>query len=920
MGGVLLSCSQQLLIDRLGAHHALQFAVFEAKDLLFGEADLVLQRRCLRLVLHDIQLLARLRNFGLVIFQVALGAAALGLFLMLALLQTTDCLSVRFQFVFDGADAARGRLQRGAQLPDLYIELLQANQVFERGIHHVAWSLNHFGASDMDRSASIVETLLYTRLVNPAANIYPGCRSLLFVSSLSLRILALPLLAVSLASSLPAAPKQAPLTVSAIFTDPGLTADAPKGIAWAPDGTMLTYLNSAGDLVAVDGTTAQTRVLIPKQKMGGTTANSASEQDKDHRSRYGEASYLWAPDSKHVLFDTNGALFLYSLTQGVAVAVAETGSGSGDDPKFAPDGSALSYVRDHDLYLRRLPYSQPAMRLTTVHDDATLNGQVDWLYLEELDVRSNYFWSPDSKSIAYLQMNEGAVPQYPITDWIPTHATVEMQRYPQPGDPNPSVRVGVVNTGSGHNTWMKVPLDAGNDYIPRFGWVNHRTLWIETLTRDHKHRRLYFADAANGNTRLVLEENDAKFFDEAYDLTIDGPHILWTSWRDGHTQIYLYSFDEANPMGGEAKLVRQLTSGNGEVSAIKSLDAKASTVYYLSNEEDPREQQLWSVKLDGTGKRQVTHTPGVHKPEFSPNAQRFVDNYSNITTPPALSICHPGEEDACRSFWHTKIDPQYTLMSPQELKLKASDGTTLYASLMLPPGKQKKGSVPLINNPYGGPHAQTVQNAWGGRTTLFDQILAEHGFAVLHVDNRGMGGRGRDFAQAAYHNFGPVQLEDQLGAMDQVLEQFPELDAKRQGWWGWSWGGTFTLYAMTHSDRFKAGVCVAPVTDWHNYDSTYTERYMSLPRENADQYRDFSVVTNADKLSGRLLLVHGTGDDNVHMENTIQFIQKLIDAELPYDLQLYPRKTHSIAGPVARTHLYTRILAQFEAYLAEKSE
>lgn len=710
-----------------------------------------------------------------------------------------------------------------------------------------------------------------------------------------------------------------PLTVSAIFNDPGFTADAPQGMAWSPDGTRLTYLNANGDLIAAWGGSGETTVLVPKAKIGSMHSNAASEKDKDHRSRYGEASYIWAPDAKHVLFDSNGALLLYSLKNGLAISVAEKGTASGDDPKFAPDGSAVTYVRDHNLYLRHLPYTQQAMQLTTSREPSLLNGEVDWLYLEELDVRSNYFWSPDSKNIAYLQTNEAAVPQYPLTDWIPTHASVDMQRYPQPGDPNPVVRVGVVNVTTAHNEWMKLPLAAGEDYIPRFGWLNAHALWIETLTRDHKHRRLYFADASSGRSLLALEETDAKFFDESYDVTISGPNLLWTSWRDGHAQIYLYSFNETDPMSGEAKLVRQLTHGDGEVSSIKAVDPAVRTVYYISNTGDPREQQLWAVTLDGTSNKQLTQDHGVHKPEFSPNARLYADNFSNIETPPTVGMCQVGGT-SCNTFWTPALNPEYKLMAPHQLMLKASDGTTLYASLMLPPGDHKNGTVPLINNPYGGPHAQTVQNAWEGRTTLFDQVLAEHGFAVLHVDNRGMGGRGRDFAQAAYHNFGPIQLEDQLGAMDQVLAQFPELDAKRQGWWGWSWGGTFTLYAMTHSSRFKAGVAVAPVTDWRNYDSTYTERYMSEPAQNADQYRDFSVVTNAGKLHGRLLLVHGTGDDNVHLENTIQFIQKLTDAHLPYDLQLYPRKTHSIAGADARTHLYTRILAQFQAYLGEQSE
>jgi dipeptidyl-peptidase-4 len=233
---------------------------------------------------------------------------------------------------------------------------------------------------------------------------------------------------------------------------------------------------------------------------------------------------------------------------------------------------------------------------------------------------------------------------------------------------------------------------------------------------------------------------------------------------------------------------------------------------------------------------------------------------------------------------------------------------------LLPAGVTDPTSVPLIVNPYGGPGPQTVADRWSD-SLLFDQLLAQHGFAVLHADNRGTGVRGRAFAQAAYHNFGPVQFEDQMTVVDAALAKYPQLDSKRMGWWGWSWGGTFTLYALTHSDRFRAGVAVAPVTDWRNYDSIYTERYMSLPAEFSDGYKNFSVVNSASKLKGRLLLVHGTGDDNVHIENTVQFVQKLIEAGIPYDLQIYPRKTHSIAGPDVRTHLYNRILTQFEQYL-----
>ena len=233
--------------------------------------------------------------------------------------------------------------------------------------------------------------------------------------------------ALSFCIAISATAQTKPLTVQAIFNDPSFTADAPQGMEWSPDGLRMTYLNPNGDLMAVDSS-GQTSVLVAKEKIGSMHSKTASEQDKDHRNRYNEASYLWAPDSKNLLFDSNGALFLYSLKDGVGLAVAETGTASGDDPKFAPDGSAVTYVRDHDLYLRRLPNTQQAVRLTKSTGPATQDGEVDWLYLEELDVRSNYFWSPDSKNIAFLQMNEAAVPQYPITDWIPVHATVELHR------------------------------------------------------------------------------------------------------------------------------------------------------------------------------------------------------------------------------------------------------------------------------------------------------------------------------------------------------------------------------------------------------------------------------------------------------------------------------------------------------------
>ena len=707
-------------------------------------------------------------------------------------------------------------------------------------------------------------------------------------------------------------PAQKPLTVEALYGHGHLIAQPPEGLTWSPDGKHLTYLDG-GELIDLDPATAKSHILVSRAKLASLTGATGTETDADHRDRYKMASYLWAPDSAHLLFDTSGRLWLYDLGNGTGVQVGFTGTASGDDPKFSPNGEKLSFIRDHGLSVLNLKDAgMPAVAVAAPLTPSILNGEVDWVYLEELEVRSNYFWSPDSRALAYLQMNEEAVPEYPITDWIPTHAKVDMQRFPQPGDPNPEVRVGVVNSSGGKTIWMKVPIKAGQDYIPRFGWADRRTLWIEVLTRDHKHRQIYFADAATGQAHQDLEITDDKFLDDNYDVSVGYGSIVLTNWTDGYNHIYLYSYDQNNPLAGAAKQERQLTKGDLEVGDVAMVDHEAKLIKYVSNEGNPLEQQLWQVDFAGD-KKQLSSGAGTHDGNFAPAGSAFVDTQSTRMDPPTLRLCMEAEK--CNTFWHTDALATWNLHASEQLETKAHDGETLYATLLLPAGVTSPASVPLIVNPYGGPAVQTIANRWGGESMFFDQLLAQHGFAVLHTDNRGAGGRGREFAQAAYHNFGPVQLEDQLTMLDAALAKYPQLDAKRLGWWGWSWGGTFTLYAMSHSDRFRTGVAVAPVTDWRNYDSIYTERYMSTPTEFPTGYKDFSVVNSAANLKGRLLLAHGTGDDNVHIENTVQYIQKLIEAQLPYDLQIYPRKTHSIAGPDVRMMLFNRILGQFETYL-----
>ncbi|MFZ0661954.1 MAG: DPP IV N-terminal domain-containing protein [Acidobacteriaceae bacterium] len=705
-----------------------------------------------------------------------------------------------------------------------------------------------------------------------------------------------------------------PWTVKEIWDSGDLAGYPPSGISWSPDGQRATYL-SDGNVMQIQVSDGKLKKLIDHSKIASLLDAKISEQDRDHRNRYGEPDYIWSPDSQHLLFDTNGELWLYDLRTGKGADVGNSHMQSGDDPKFSPDGDSLSYVRDHNLFVQKVQGPETPTALTNTADPALLNGEVDWVYLEELNVRSNYFWSPDSKQIAYLQMDETHVPLYPITDWLPLHPTVEEQRYPQPGDPNPAVRVGVVNAAGGPTRWLKIPLNAGNGYIPRFGWINPGVVWVETLTRDQKHLNIYFANARTGKVKLALAQTEPKYFTMTYGVKFVGDHQFFIrSWRDGYTHIYRYTFNAAHPLSSKAQLANELESGPYEVIKIGTVDQATGTVYYISNQGNPRGEQVWAVELDGSGKRQITKTPGVHEADFPKKGGSFIDTSSARLSPPTVSYCTA--QGGCTPFWKSHPVQGHTLVAPELLTLKAADGkTVLYGTLQLPPNTSARASVPLIVNPYGGPAVGEAINSWGGKTFFFDQLLTQHGFAVMHVDNRGMAGRGRAFEQVAYHNFGPPQFADQMAAVDQVLAKYPQLDPHRLGWWGWSWGGTFTLYALSHSDRFLVGCSVAPVTDFRNYDSIYTERYLGLPSEEPDVYRDDAVSNSAKNLHGHIAIFHGTGDDNVHFANTIQYIQKLIEAGIPYDYNVFPRKTHSIAGPTDRTELFNRILWEFETYL-----
>jgi len=710
-----------------------------------------------------------------------------------------------------------------------------------------------------------------------------------------------------------------PLTIEAIFAPGGLGGRGPENVEWSPDGTKLSFVQrddegEHGELWYVDAATGEKKVLLSAAKLASLAPDYdkvKNEREKERLTRYHVAAYLWAPDSKHLIFDSQGQLWIFDLATGTATQFTSASDPSGD-PKFSTDGGSVSYIRKHNLYVRPVS-GKDERQLTKDSGDNLFNGDIDWVYAEELDVRSNYFWSPDSKQLVFLHMDETKVPTYPIANLIPTHPTVDNEKYPKVGDSNPVVKLGIADADKGKIRWISLTNDE-EAYIPRFGWVREGVVWAEVLNRNQDKLDLYFVDAKSGKSAKVLSETSPEAWinvNNDFKILKSGDRFLWSSWRDGHTHLYLYSFDKQNPLGAEAKMERQLTQGDFEVLGVEGVDEATGTVFFSSNKDDPRQRHVFSIKVDGSDLRQLTNDEGLSFGKFSDDGKHYEKTFMSPTAALRSEVCAVG--GACFPVWKARNEiAEYGLRAPKFLEFKAEDGTTLYGRLLLPPNAPANGKIPLIVNIYGGPAAQMVLKE---PTNPFDEILARQGFAIFAVDNRGTPGRERKFQATIRHEFGAIELKDQLSALDQLLAEYPQLDKDRVAIWGWSNGGSMTLYAMTHSERFRAGVAVAPVTDQINYDTIYTERYMGQLKDDPKGYAESDVTASAANLHGALLMAHGTGDDNVHFQNSMQMIDALIKARKQFRLMIYPNKTHSISGPDARTHLFHMIEDHFEREL-----
>ena len=664
--------------------------------------------------------------------------------------------------------------------------------------------------------------------------------------------------------------------------------------AWAPDGRTF-LVRGQGALAVYDPATRKSKDLLATGPLDEAAVKVPREDGAfDWQNRRIRADGLeFSASGKELLYPSGGDLFLLHVDSGkleqlTRTPVVET------DAKISPDGKMVAFRRGQDLYTVEAG-SGKETRLTLDGTETLRNGGLDWVYPEELDLGTAFWWSPDSRSIAYLQFDESREPVFPHEDLLGVRALYEPQRYPQAGENNADIRFGVVAATGGATRWLETGDTRTAYLIARAGWVpDSHAVYMVRLNRVQNKLEMVSLDVESGKPSVVFQESDPYWINLAGDVRFlsDGKRFLWTSERDGFRHIYLYSAD--------GKTVRQLTRGAWEVTAINGVDEKAGRVFYASSEASHMESNLYSVGLDGGDERRLTSEAGTHSISMGPTGAYYLDTYSNPQSPSRV-VLHAGsgaELAVYREADGTQAN-EYDILPAEVVSFKAADGTALNGRILRPAGFQAGKKYPMVVTVYGGPGvALPIRNAWTGAD--IDQVYAHHGYVVWQAENRGGMGRGHAFETAIYHNLGATELADQVAGVKYAIS-LGFVDPKRVGIHGWSYGGFMTVNALLNApDVFACGAAGAPVTNWLNYDTIYTERYMGLPADDADGYKNTALPAKAANLKGRMMLMHNYEDDNVLFQNSLQLIAALEGAGKTFDLALYPQKSHGVSGALAR--------------------
>jgi len=671
-------------------------------------------------------------------------------------------------------------------------------------------------------------------------------------------------------------------------------------IRWLKDGKHYLVSNEASRpdvprIQKVDAATGEAMAFFDAAKMQAAFAALPGIQAEDAKQLASRGSYNLNPSENAVLINWAKDLFYYELGSDRAIRLTSTPDeevGEG----FSPDGRMVSFIRGNNLYVEDLSMQRRERALTSDGGPKLLNGRLDWVYQEEVYGRGNfgaYWWSPDSSSIAFLKIDERPVPEFTVVDHIPLDQKIEVTSYPKAGDPNPIVKIGIVPVAGGDTRWVNTYKYQPEDLlITRVTWApDNKNVVYQAQNREQTFLDLNFADAKTGESHTAIHETT-----KAWVATIENPTwlrdgtFLWLSERSGWQHIYHY--DQTG------KLLRQVTTGEWEADPLEGVDEDKGVIYFSSTEHSHIAPQLYRIKLDGTGMMRLSSSEGSHRINFSPEYNYFVDTRSDVNTPAQMSL-FDSDGKLVRVVNENKVGAlkDFKLGSAELLQVKTRDGFVMEAMMIKPPDFDPRKKYPVMSMTYSGPHAPQVRNAWGATTYMWHQLLAQKGYIIWVCDNRTASGKGIESTWPAYKNLGELELRDLEDGLSWLKGQ-PYVDGTRIGMWGWSYGGFMTSYALTHSQTFKIGIAGGTVSDWRNYDSIYTERYMGTPQNNPEGYKKSAPLNAARNLQGKLLLIHGAIDDNVHMANTIQFAYELQKAGKQFELMLYPKSRHGVTDPL----------------------
>ena len=723
------------------------------------------------------------------------------------------------------------------------------------------------------------------------------------------------------------------LTVDRIFGSPEFRPGSFGPFAWLADGTGYTTLERSNarrggrDIVRYDVETGLRTILVPATRLipAGDSLPLNIEE------------YSWSPDGGKLLIFTNTAQVWRTNTRGDYWVLDLSGwtlkklGGSGPAStlmfaKFSPDGGRVGWVRygEYNIYVEDVAIGK-ITQLTRDGSRTTINGTFDWVYEEELGLQDGWRWNPDGRSIAYWQLDASGVRDfllYDVTDSL--YAFTTPVQYPKAGQTNSASRVGIVPATGGETKWISVPGDPRDNYIARMEWIpgkgGAKELVIQHLNRLQNTLHVMIADAATGQARTIFTEKDDAWVEQFDQLRFvnQGKDFLWMSERSGWSHLYLVSREK-----GE---MEELTTGDFDVLGVQRVDTIGKWVYYTASPDNPSQRYLYRVNYDKKGppvRVSPDNEPGIHTYNISPNGRFAVHTYSRFGVPPVITLVAGGGHTV-----RTLVDNAALKAKVASLKLGSTefgqvdigDGIKLAAWFIKPPNFDSTAKHPVLFFVYGGPGSQTVLDSWGGQNYLWYQMLAQRGYVVASVDNRGTGARGRAWRKIIYKQMGVIETHDQAEAA-KAIGRYSWVDSTRMGIWGWSFGGFMTLNAMMQTpDVYRMGMSVAPVTHWKYYDTIYTERYMGLPQNNEEGYDKGSPLTYAKDLRGKLLIVHGSGDDNVHFQNTEMMVNALVDANRPFSLMVYPNRNHSISGGTTRQHLYSLLTRYLEENLPASTQ